>query len=194
MVNYQFGKIYKIIGGSECYIGSTAEKYLSNRYGSHKSKYKCYKNTTAKYACKSCYLFDTYGVDNCSIELIESFPCNSVEELRAREGFHQRNTECVNRNIADRKVGEYYIDNRDKLLENKKQYWVENKEELMEKNKKWKEDNAEQNRKNANVYHKNVVSKKKYMCECGKTLQLKNKKTHESSTAHKDKIKNIPTL
>ena len=44
MVNYQLGKIYKIVDNTNgnIYIGSTCEKYLSNRLSGHQSKYKLY--------------------------------------------------------------------------------------------------------------------------------------------------------
>lgn len=165
MVNYQLGKIYKIIGGSECYIGSTAEKYLSNRYGRHKSDFKRYKANKAN-ICASYYLFDTYGVDNCYIEIIEVFPCNFVEELKAREGFHQRNIKCVNIKIEGRTQKEYRDDYKEHYIEISKSYREKHKEKLNEK----------------------------YTCECGKELRLVNKKRHNTTAIHKDKIKNIPTL
>ena len=37
---------------------------------------------------------------NSNIELIELFPCNSREELNAREGHWIRESDCVNKNIA----------------------------------------------------------------------------------------------
>jgi hypothetical protein len=91
MTNYQNGKIYKIecINGEEgdIYIGSTAKQYLSQRMDKHRTSYKLWKEGKASYV--SAYdLFDTYGVENCSILLIEVCPCDLKDELRAREGFH----------------------------------------------------------------------------------------------------------
>ena len=42
MVNYQQGKIYKIVDktNNNIYIGSTAEKYLSKRLQKHIAHYK----------------------------------------------------------------------------------------------------------------------------------------------------------
>ena len=34
-------------------------------------------------------LFAEFGYENCKIELIELYPCNSKAELHAREGFYQ---------------------------------------------------------------------------------------------------------
>ena len=100
--NSQNGKIYRVVDKSYqmCYIGSTIEK-LANRMNSHKSKYKKYKekiyNRVAVYD-----IFDAFGVENCKIELIEFYSCNSKEELYAREGYHQQQENCVNKYIAVR--------------------------------------------------------------------------------------------
>ena len=47
MVNYQNGKIYKIVSNTnseKCYIGSTTKKYLSQRLMQHKYEYNCHKS------------------------------------------------------------------------------------------------------------------------------------------------------
>ena len=102
---YSRGKIYKIVdvGYSKCYYGSTTEK-LHNRFSKHKNMYKQYlagkreenKTTTA------CAMFEEFGMENCKIELVENYPCNSKEELNAREGFYIQNNECVNKLVAGR--------------------------------------------------------------------------------------------
>jgi len=82
---YKRGKIYKIIdvGYNKCYIGSTAEKTLSNRMSRHRYDYKIYKQTlNEKMTCFD--IFDEYGIENCKIELIENYPFNNIEELRKR--------------------------------------------------------------------------------------------------------------
>ena len=64
MVNYQNGKVYKIINENNeiIYIGSTTEEKLCKRYAKHKLK-----------------------APNHKIILIENYPCNSKEELCKRE-------------------------------------------------------------------------------------------------------------
>jgi hypothetical protein len=65
-------------------------------------------------------LFDEFGLEKCKIELIELYPCNSKAELERREGYHQQNIDCVNRNIAGRTHKEsnanYYSNHRDAIL------------------------------------------------------------------------------
>ena len=86
---YKNGKIYKItdIGYNKCYIGSTTEKTLKQRLARHNSNYKQYKNGTSHFL-SSFTLFEEYGFENCKIELIEKYPCNSKDELVAREGHY----------------------------------------------------------------------------------------------------------
>jgi len=81
MPNYSDGKIYKISSPNcdKVYIGSTTLP-LYKRFSCHLSQSKLK-------SCKSYLLFD-FG--NCSIELIENFPCESRIELYRREGEIQK--------------------------------------------------------------------------------------------------------
>ena len=119
---YQKGKIYKIvdIGYNKCYIGSTIEP-LSNRMAKHRSHYKRYKAGSGT-NLKCFDLFDEFGVENCKIEWIEDYPCNSRKELEAREGLHQQNTDCANKCIAGRTVEQWRLDNSEYLQHRRQQY------------------------------------------------------------------------
>jgi hypothetical protein len=98
MTKYQNGKVYKIepLNGEEgdIYVGSTAKQYLSQRMTKHRELYKLWKKGKGGANMSSYHLFDKYGIENCSIMLLETYPCNSKDELRGREGFHMRNLEC----------------------------------------------------------------------------------------------------
>ena len=95
MLNYQLGKIYKI----ECnvtgkvYIGSTCEPILARRLAGHVGNYRCYLNGTSNYVSS----FDILQNEDYDIVLIESYPCNSKDELHARERYHTNNIDCVNK-------------------------------------------------------------------------------------------------
>ena len=83
MVNYARGKIYKIINriNTDIYIGSTVKKYLSQRMGTHQS---CIYTSNSKL-----YLsMRSLGFEHFKIVLIENFPCQSKDELRAREQYY----------------------------------------------------------------------------------------------------------
>ena len=138
---YQKGQIYKIVdvGFNKCYIGSTTET-LSQRMTRHRAYYfKYLRDNRDRVYLTSSILFDEFGVENCKIEWIEDYPCNSKKELEAREGKHQKENDCVNKIIVGRTVQEYREDNKEKISQNAKIYKVKHKEEL----KQYREDNAE---------------------------------------------------
>ena len=115
---YLNGKIYKIVdvGYTKCYIGCTIQT-LSVRMSGHRSKQKALNNL-----CNSRMLFDEFGMDNCKIELIENFPCQSKEELNKREGFFIMSTECVNKHMTGMTKSEYDKDYREKHSEELKAF------------------------------------------------------------------------
>ena len=81
MPDYQKGKIYTIRNKNDTnliYVGSTCDKYLSNRMGHHKQDSK--RNPYNHFYKKIEDWSDWY------IELYENFPCNDKNELTKREG------------------------------------------------------------------------------------------------------------
>ena len=105
MVNYQNGKVYKIINENNeiIYIGSTAEEKLCKRYAKHYLK-----------------------APNNKIILIENYPCNSKEELLMREQqIIEDHSNLLNKIRA-------YISEEDKK-EYKIEYYKNNKDETLEK-------------------------------------------------------------
>jgi uncharacterized protein YciI len=185
MPDYSDSKIYKIIGGDECYIGSTVQRYLSNRMVGHRSNYKNWKKNGARFI-SSFILFEKYGVENCRIELIEIYPCSCVEELRKREGEFIRKETCVNKFIPGRtikeyreehkeKIKEYREEHKEKIKEKMKEYYEEHKEQIKEQNKEYREEHKEQIKERKSM---------KFICECGATLRIDNKAHHNRSIKH----------
>ena len=125
MNRYENGKIYKIIdiGYNKCYIGSTCEK-LSKRMERHREGYSRYRGKTKK-RISVFDLFDEFGTDNCKVELIEDYPCNSRGELLRREGHYIKNVACLNKIIPHRTERE----RKDVALE----YYYKNKTQILEK-------------------------------------------------------------
>jgi flagellar biosynthesis GTPase FlhF len=142
MVNYANGKIYKIESslGDKIYIGSTTKAQLSQRMTAHRGSYKTWKagktNMTASFL-----LFDEYGVENCKIVLLEDCPCESKDQLSAREAHYIRTLACVNKVIPLRTYAEFYQDNRDEMLEKNKAYRDAHRDEIAEKAKAYRETN-----------------------------------------------------
>lgn len=175
MVNYNNGKIYKIVSDSlgKCYIGSTTYKYLSKRFCNHKFEYKSYLNGKRHYYTS----FEILKESDCRIELIETYPCENNYELQKRERYYIQNTKnCVNKNIPTRNIKEWYEQNKDKLKELHKQYYEQNKDKIKELNKQYKEDNKDKIKE---------VNKKYYEDNKDKLKEL-NKQYYQDN---KDKIK-----
>jgi hypothetical protein len=169
MPDYQNGRIYKIIDldTNECYIGSTVLA-LSQRLAQHVVSYKRYlkgkgnKITSFKIIANGDY----------DIVLNELFPCNSKEELHARESHYCQSIQCVNKN---KNQGLIYALGGQK--EYYKQYMKDNKEQLTEQNKQYREANKE---------HINTV----LICQCGHSYTRSNKLRHERSNKHKEYVQN----
>ena len=141
---YAKAKIYKIVDNAytDCYIGSTVQS-LSTRMASHRRWYKSYKAGNTNYVTVYA-LFDLHGIDNCKIELVEEYPCESIEQLSKREGYYIKRGRCVNKNIAGRSTDEWYQDNKERVNEKVKSYYEANKERKKANNKKYYEANREQ--------------------------------------------------
>ena len=137
MVNYQKGKVYAIRShkGDKVYVGSTTNDYLSTRMALHRNQFKKWSLGLVHCSCTSRELFNDYGVENCYIELLKLFPCNSREELHTMENHFIRTLNCVNKNRAftsPEQKAEYYVEYSSeyykKHKEEKKLYYQTNKE------------------------------------------------------------------
>ena len=162
---YSTAKIYKIVDNAytECYIGSTIMA-LSSRMALHRRDYKQYKAGQAKYV-SSYALFDLYGVDNCKIELIEDYPCESREHLAKREGYYIKREQCINKCVAGRTVKEWHEEHREDRKEYYKNYRETNKEKKKSNDKAYYEANREARQTQAKAYYEatkdSIIAKNK---------------------------------
>jgi hypothetical protein len=99
MVNYENGKIYKIVCDDKMYIGSTCEEYLSQRLARHVKDLKSYysPNRTCKKSRSSVYELFQIKSSKPEIFLIEEYPCKNKQQLLARERHHIESNDCVNK-------------------------------------------------------------------------------------------------
>ena len=160
MPDYQLAKIYKIEPlnpdhESDIYIGSTCKPRLSQRLSKHKCDYNRWKDGK-DHNVSSFKLFEKYGVQNCQILLLESYPCSNKDQLRKKEGYYIKAIPCVNKNIPGRTVKEsqkqYYKNNKDYF----EQYYENNKEYLQTK----------------------------FKCICGGCFNRHHKSDHEKTKKH----------
>ena len=124
-MEYTNGKIYQILNNvnDEVYVGSTTQP-LGKRLYKHQHGSKNRDNLINK-------LIREIGEDSIYIELIETYPCNSKEELYARG--------TLNKKIEGRTSKEWFEGNKDIL----KQYRENNKEHIKEVKKQYYETNKD---------------------------------------------------
>lgn len=131
MPDYQQGKIYKITSGNLTYIGSTC-RTLEQRLKSHQSEYKQWKAGKRSHI----YSYDVLDTGSYIITLIETYPCNSKNDLLSRERFYIETSICINKNIPLRTTKEWYEINRLSKIEYQKKYRDKNKVKLAENRRK----------------------------------------------------------
>lgn len=140
MVNYQKGKIYRIVSNhtDQVYIGSTCNP-LSKRMAKHRCDYKRYVAGNRLHKITS---FDILQYDDAAIVLIEDCPCENKDQLSMRERFHIESTpNCVNKQIPGRTLAEYLEDNTERITERDKIYREKNSEKIKEYKKTFREEN-----------------------------------------------------
>lgn len=182
MVNYQDGKIYKIVCNTTglTYYGSTCELNLSNRLSHHRGNYKEYLLGKNNYITS----FKVLENDNYEIVLVEKFPCNDKMELHQQERLYIENNECVNKIIPQRTPKEWREENQDSIKLEKQNYYINNKERLLKKQYDYSKINKDKI---------SARNKKSYVCECGREIRCCFKTKHLISTIHKKLINKIPT-
>ena len=112
-----YGRVYSIRSHqtTDIYIGSTTQ-ILCKRMSDHRSNYKKYLNGTFDYVSS----FEILQYKDCYIELLFEGEFESKNALDRKEGEYQREMNCVNKNIAGRTPKERYEENKEKLLQKKK--------------------------------------------------------------------------
>ncbi|ARF11975.1 hypothetical protein Klosneuvirus_3_110 [Klosneuvirus KNV1] len=185
--NFKDGKIYKLFSpkNPKCYVGSTCKK-LNARFVQHKAQFKMYINEKDGYMTAD----ELLKYEDCIIELIENFPCESETELLNREAFWIRKFDCVNRTIPTRTEKEYYHDTKHlkkEYYKNKsKKYREKYKDEIKIKKKKYAENNKEVLKDKRKIhYEKNkeheLEANKKYREQNKEELACKSKMYREEN-------------
>lgn len=181
MPNYQNSKIYKLICNetTDIYIGSTTEK-LCVRFNQHKYDWvHCRSSLTSSLI---------FNMGEAKIILLENYPCNTVDELRAREQFYIDSLDCVNKQSAKRK------ENANQIA--KEKYRATEKGQQTEKN--YKETHREMYRQSTKKYlEKNkdkVNEKKRIKVECPHCKKVMNKNSLSTHLKRKHIISNAESV
>ena len=120
MPDYSKGKIYKLTSSQtdNIYVGSTTTP-LNKRFGYHIANNKYSGECSSKYLLK---------FDECMIELIEEYPCDTHLELREREQYFMDLLDnVINKQRAvvkpqKQRTAEYRANNPDKVKESYKNW------------------------------------------------------------------------
>jgi GIY-YIG catalytic domain len=94
-IDYSNGKVYKLVCNKTgmVYIGSTTKDFLSQRLASHRQDYNKYLKNKHGYMSS----FEIIKNDNYYITLLELWPCNSKDELLAKERqWFDKYPDCIN--------------------------------------------------------------------------------------------------
>lgn len=201
MVNYQNGKIYKLVNNvdDKIYVGSTCN-LLRVRKGKHKITAKG-EPTRHVYAH-----LNGVGWINVEIILIETCPCDDKDELHKRERYWIDELKPeLNREIPGRTSKEWYVDNKVKVQLQCKEYYTENKEHIKQKSKEYYETNKDivsrkgkekyqnekgiilqrvKNHRDNNKAKLSQRQKEKILCGCGTTTVRSNLANHRKTAKH----------
>jgi hypothetical protein len=110
----------------------------------------------------------TEDEENTQISLLQNYPCNNKDELRAKEGEYIQSMNCVNK---IKKVGI----NKRQNAETLKQYNIQYNLENIEKKKQYLRDNAEKIKAHGNQ----IIN-----CACGGTYRHWHKSDHMKRKKH----------
>jgi len=103
----------------------------------HRKQYRKWKSKESMDYYTVFKIFETYGVENCKIELIEAFPCSNKCELSRQEGKHIQQEPCVNRFVAGRTIREYEETRKEARKEYARRRHEANKEERNAKSREY---------------------------------------------------------
>lgn len=185
MTDYSQGKIYKLyIPGIEdiCYVGSTINS-LEWRLSHHRHQAS---NTNQSKTGSTCLFEEGNEV---VIELLESYPCDTKQELMERERYWiEKFPDGVNKNIPTRGWRERWYANHNHNLE-KHREWLQNNAEKVAEYIEGRKDIEKQQQQERYVAGykdvRNAKKKEKVECDVCKKLMNKNSLWTHKNTVHK---------
>eukprot|EP00732_Lithocolla_globosa_P006646 Lithocolla_globosa_v1_NODE_7849_length_894_cov_3.998808.p1 type:complete len:196 gc:universal NODE_7849_length_894_cov_3.998808:806-219(-) len=179
MPDYSKAKIYKIVCNEtdDVYIGSTCQPLFKRMYG-HRMNYRNWKSGKQRLTTS----FKILKYDSAQIVLIEVYPCQSKEELHARERSWIEQFNYVNKYIPTRTKKEYRQVNTDKISERHRRYHQANNERINEKSRQYYQDNIERINERQRQYYQSNSERLSTPneCECGGCFTRANKTKHKT--------------
>jgi len=153
------------------YYGSSEMPSLDDRLKLHLKDFKRWKNknTGASYYSS----FKVLELNNYKATLLKIVFFSIKWELREQERHLIEHRVCVNENIPNRTMAEYYQDNKEKIKERHADYYQANIENLKEYQTEYREANKE-------------TLNEKFICPCGGKYTHINKSHHLKSKRHQN--------
>jgi hypothetical protein len=130
------------------------------------------------------------GFDNFYIELVENYPCDNKDQLRAREGFFIRERATLNHMIEGRTRKEREEEERDRINASKRETRLKKLEQYKEMAKNWRDNNhdkvLDQKQRYRETYREqiNMKQNEKVRCECGCEFARVNISRHIKTKKH----------
>ena len=167
-IRYENGVIYmmkhKTDDKKEFYIGSSTD--FKKRCWGHKSN--CNNQNSKQYNYKLYkYMRENGGWDCWEMLLLYDYPCKNRNELHLEEQRAVKEYKStLNQFIPARTYQERYKDNREKILQQRKEYRKNNKEKILQKNKERYENNREKYLQQSKEYYESNKEKLKIKINC----------------------------
>lgn len=183
----------------DIYVGSTTN--FRQRKAGHKISC-CNENLKNYNFYVYRFIRDNNGWENWDMVAIETYPCETKHDLHTRERYYiDLLKPTLNKCIPLRTVKEYYVDNKEQLVQQMKQYYIDNKEQLAQQAKQYYNDNKEQilqQKKQYKIDNKEQITQQmkqyyidnkerlnhKTNCECGGRYTTAHKAKHLKSNKH----------
>ena len=179
--DFKNGKIYCIRNNitNDIYVGSTCQP-LSKRMAKHRET----RTDPNKQHHKIHSKMNELGVENFYIELIEEYPCENNDQLRAREGHFIREMATLNGRIECRDRKEHYQDNKEYIKAKSNKNYYDNIEYRRAKNKEYRDNHKEERVEYDKQYRQDnkeriAQYKKDYREKNRDTILQKHKEYHE---------------
>ena len=197
MPDFSKAKIYKLVSNksSDVYIGSCLVELSKRLYGHKAPSNKCIS--------KLLFINDAI----ITIVLIENYPCENNNQMKARELHYITTLQCININkpfITDIQIingdnkewhkewaKQYNETHLEHIKQRKAQYYAAHKEQIKANNQAYHETHKEE----IKAYHQAYIESHNVIinCECGSSITSNNKTKHDTTKKHLNYIQQTLT-
>ena len=198
---YARGKVYALCNSQthDVYVGSTTPS-LAERLRWHLSASKRCEGNVQR-------LIHAIGPSHFEITLLQEYPCNTIEELRAREAVWVRRMGSINQNIPGRTKAQRRLEDPEALRAQHRKDYLKHRERIKARTRRWYADHIDalratlaqhQERNDAEMAKHALWSpenrKQVFPCPCGGKTSWASQRTHFRTMRHVAWLKNLAQL